>query len=85
MVIRNIAYQAVLLGHTVRFTTASDMLSDLAAQGYRVACALRQLNGRRAALARASVSTTRSRTSGGELADKAHSHHVLRRTLTAFP
>jgi hypothetical protein len=32
MVIRNIAYQAVLRGHTVRFTTASDMLSDLAAQ-----------------------------------------------------
>src|SRR5262245_30883204 len=32
MVIRNLAYQAVLSGHTVRFTTASDMLSDLAAQ-----------------------------------------------------
>jgi DNA replication protein DnaC len=32
MVIRNIAHQAVLAGHTVRFTTASDMLSDLAAQ-----------------------------------------------------
>jgi DNA replication protein DnaC len=32
MIIRNIAHQAVLRGHTVRFTTASDMLSDLAAQ-----------------------------------------------------
>lgn len=32
MLIRNLAHQAVLKGHTVRFTTASDMLSDLAAQ-----------------------------------------------------
>jgi DNA replication protein DnaC len=32
MLMRNIAHQAVLRGHTVRFTTASDMLSDLAAQ-----------------------------------------------------
>jgi DNA replication protein DnaC len=32
MLIRNIAHQAVVRGHTVRFTTASDMLSDLAAQ-----------------------------------------------------
>jgi DNA replication protein DnaC len=32
MLLRNIAHQAVLRGHTVRFTTASDMLSDLAAQ-----------------------------------------------------
>jgi DNA replication protein DnaC len=32
MLIRNLAHQAVLRGHTVRFTTASDMLSDLAAQ-----------------------------------------------------
>jgi|SRR5882724_411291 len=32
MLIRNIAHEAVLHGHTVRFTTASDMLSDLAAQ-----------------------------------------------------
>jgi DNA replication protein DnaC len=32
MLIRNIAHQAVLRGHSVRFTTASDMLSDLAAQ-----------------------------------------------------
>jgi DNA replication protein DnaC len=37
MVIRNIAHQAVLAGHTVRFTTASDMLSDLAAQESSVA------------------------------------------------
>jgi len=32
MLIRNIAHQAVLRGHTVRVTTASDMLSDLAGQ-----------------------------------------------------
>jgi DNA replication protein DnaC len=32
MLIRNIAHQAVVRGHTVHFTTASDMLSDLAAQ-----------------------------------------------------
>jgi DNA replication protein DnaC len=32
MMIRNLAHQAVLRGHTVCFTTASDMLSDLAAQ-----------------------------------------------------
>lgn len=32
MLMRNIAHQAVQHGHTVRFTTASDMLSDLAAQ-----------------------------------------------------
>jgi len=37
MLIRNIAYQAVLRGHTVRFTTASDMLSDLGAQESSVA------------------------------------------------
>jgi DNA replication protein DnaC len=37
MVIRNIAHQAVLAGHTVCFTTASDMLSDLAAQESSVA------------------------------------------------
>lgn len=29
---QNLAYQAVLRGHTVRFTTASEMLNDLAAQ-----------------------------------------------------
>jgi len=32
MMIRNLAHEAILRGHTVRFTTASDMLSDLAAQ-----------------------------------------------------
>lgn len=32
MIARNIAYGALLAGHTVRFTTASDMLNDLASQ-----------------------------------------------------
>lgn len=32
MIARNIAYQALLAGHTVRFVTASAMLADLAAQ-----------------------------------------------------
>jgi DNA replication protein DnaC len=32
MILRNVAHQATLRGHTVRFTTASDMLADLAAQ-----------------------------------------------------
>ena len=32
MIEQNIAYQALLRGYSVRFTTASDMLSDLAAQ-----------------------------------------------------
>jgi len=32
MILRNIAYQAVISGHTVRFTTAAAMLTDLAAQ-----------------------------------------------------
>lgn len=32
MMIRNVAHQALLRGYTVCFTTASDMLSDLAAQ-----------------------------------------------------
>jgi DNA replication protein DnaC len=32
MIARNLAYQALLSGHTVRFTTASAMLNDLAAQ-----------------------------------------------------
>jgi DNA replication protein DnaC len=32
MILRNIAYQAVIAGHTVRFTTAAAMLTDLAAQ-----------------------------------------------------
>ena len=32
MIAKNLAHQAVLRGHTARFTTASDMLHDLAAQ-----------------------------------------------------
>jgi len=32
MIAKNLAYQRLLRGHTVRFTTASDMLNDLAAQ-----------------------------------------------------
>src|SRR5690606_19225195 len=32
MILKNAAHQAVVRGHTVRFATASDMLSDLAAQ-----------------------------------------------------
>jgi DNA replication protein DnaC len=32
MILRNVAHQATLRGHTVRFATASDMLADLAAQ-----------------------------------------------------
>jgi len=31
MIAKNLAYQALLRGHTVRFTTASDMLNELAA------------------------------------------------------
>lgn len=41
MFLRNLAHQATLRGHTVRFTTASDMLSDLAAQESSVALARR--------------------------------------------
>jgi DNA replication protein DnaC len=32
MILKNIAHHALVRGHTVRFTTASDMLADLAAQ-----------------------------------------------------
>jgi DNA replication protein DnaC len=32
MILKNVAHQAVVRGHTVRFATASDMLADLAAQ-----------------------------------------------------
>lgn len=32
MIAKNLAYQALLRGHTARFTAASDMLTDLAAQ-----------------------------------------------------
>lgn len=41
MLLRNLAHQGTLRGHTVRFTTASDMLSDLAAQESSVALARR--------------------------------------------
>lgn len=44
MLIRNLAHQALLRGHTVHFTTASDMLSDLAAQ--ESSAALRRRLGR---------------------------------------
>lgn len=37
MLLRNLAHQATVRGHTVRFTTASDMLADLAAQESSVA------------------------------------------------
>jgi len=32
MILKNVAHQAVVRGHSVRFSTASDMLADLAAQ-----------------------------------------------------
>ncbi len=32
MILKNVAHQALIRGHTVRFATASDMLADLAAQ-----------------------------------------------------
>jgi DNA replication protein DnaC len=44
MLLKNIAHRALLRGHTVRFTTASDMLSDLAAQ--ESTAALRRRLGR---------------------------------------
>jgi DNA replication protein DnaC len=37
MILKNVAHQAVVRGHTVRFSTASDMLADLAAQESSVA------------------------------------------------
>lgn len=39
MLLRNVAHQAVVRGHTVRSTSASDMLSDLAAQDSAAALA----------------------------------------------
>lgn len=39
MMLKNIAHQAVVRGHNVRFTTASDMLADLAARDSSVALA----------------------------------------------
>jgi len=41
MLLKNIAHQAVLQGHSARFTLASDMLHDLAAQDSSVALARR--------------------------------------------
>jgi DNA replication protein DnaC len=41
MILKNVAHQAVVRGHTVQFTTASDMLADLAAQESSVALARR--------------------------------------------
>ena len=41
MLLRNLAHQSTLRGHTVRFTTASDMLADLAAQESSVALSRR--------------------------------------------
>jgi DNA replication protein DnaC len=41
MILRNLAHHALVRGHTVRFTTASDMLADLAAQESSVALARR--------------------------------------------
>ena len=41
MLLKNLAYQAVMHGHTARFTLASDMLHDLAAQDTSTALARR--------------------------------------------
>jgi DNA replication protein DnaC len=41
MILKNVAHQAVVRGHNVRFTTASDMLADLAAQESSAALARR--------------------------------------------
>jgi DNA replication protein DnaC len=41
MILKNVAHQAVVRGHTVRFATASDMLADLAAQESSAALARR--------------------------------------------
>ena len=41
MLLKNLAHQAVLHGHTARFTLASDMLHDLAAQDSSTALARR--------------------------------------------
>lgn len=41
MILKNVAHQAVIHGHTVRFATASDMLADLAAQESSVALSRR--------------------------------------------
>jgi DNA replication protein DnaC len=41
MILKNLAHQAVVRGHNVRFATASDMLADLAAQDSSAALARR--------------------------------------------
>ncbi len=41
MILKNVAHQAVVRGHNVRFATASDMLADLAAQESSAAIARR--------------------------------------------
>lgn len=41
MILKNVAHQGVVRGHTVRFATASDMLADLAAQESSAALARR--------------------------------------------
>jgi DNA replication protein DnaC len=41
MILKNVAHQALVRGHTVRFATASDMLADLAAQDSSTALARR--------------------------------------------
>ena len=41
MILKNVAHQAIVRGHTVRFVTASDMLADLAAQDSSSALARR--------------------------------------------
>lgn len=41
MILKNVAHQAVVRGHNVRFATASDMLADLAAQESSAALARR--------------------------------------------
>jgi hypothetical protein len=41
MILKNLTHQAVLHGHTARFTLASDMLHDLAAQDSTIALARR--------------------------------------------
>jgi len=41
MILKNVAHHAVVRGNTVRFTTASDMLADLAAQDSSIALARR--------------------------------------------
>jgi DNA replication protein DnaC len=41
MILQNVAHHALVRGHTVRFTSASDMLADLAAQESSAALARR--------------------------------------------